>query len=366
MQYELGLGEASRGLYRAIHTSDIPITPFAPPITLNAPITVDFNKKILGRNLTHELTVFHLNPPEMEHIRKFWPRALNSYQYTVGYWYFELPKLPNSWIAGFHGLKEIWVATRFVYDTVNRNSPIPVYIIPPLVQVSDPGFVNKSEFGLPQNSVCVLFTFDLNSYKTRKNPDASIAAFRLAVKSTPDLHLILKINNADKNWGAMSEIQNLLLGINSFTIITEVYSRKTLTRLQAACDIFLSLHRSEGFGLNLAECMALGKPVVATGWSGNMDFMNEQNSCPVKYTLVELNETYGPYEQGQTWAEPSIEDAAEKLINLANSENLRIEIGQKARATIESNYSAAIVSDAVRKRITTIQKSAANETTTPC
>jgi glycosyltransferase involved in cell wall biosynthesis len=134
------------------------------------------------------------------------------------------------------------------------------------------------------------------------------------------------------------------------TLIKEVLPRAALTRLQATCDVFISLHRSEGFGLNLAECMALGKPIIATNWSANVDYMNPENSCPVNYTLVELAETIGPYEKGQVWAEPSIEHAAEYLVALAANPKLRSEIGGAAKASIEALYSPTAVADLIKRR----------------
>ena len=263
-------------------------------------------------------------------IRKRWPRVFTNCHYNIGYWFYELPRLPESWIEGFKGLHEVWVASQFVYDAVQAVSPVPVFVIPPVVAVAVPTDVSRGEFNLPEEKLCVLSVFDLNSYRQRKNPEAAIDAFKIAYAQKPYLHLVLKVNNADRNPQPLKILRERLHGLDYVTLITDVLPRVALTRLQSTCDVFISLHRSEGFGLNLAECMALGKPIIATHWSANVEYMNSANSCPVSYTLVKLTETIGPYEKEQTWADPSIEHAAEYLVALAANPKLRVEMGEKS------------------------------------
>jgi glycosyltransferase involved in cell wall biosynthesis len=350
LNYEFGLGEAARGMVQAVQQAGIPNTAILAPMGRNSGKCNDFDYDKVGRTLHCRFNLFVLTSPEMQCVRKRWPKVFTNGQYNIGFWYYELPRLPHSWIDGFNGLNEVWVASQFVYDAVRAVSPIPVYKIPPVVSVVAPFGVTRSEFGLPVEKLCVLSVFDLNSYRQRKNPEAAIAAFKLAHKKKQDLHLVLKVNNAVRNQQALKILQERLIGFGSVTLITEVLPRAALTRLQATCDVFISLHRSEGFGLNLAECMALGKPIIATNWSANVDYMNSENSCPVNYTLVELVETIGPYEKGQVWAEPSIEHAAEYLVDLAASPKLRVEIGQKAKATMEALYSPTAVASAIKRR----------------
>jgi glycosyltransferase involved in cell wall biosynthesis len=113
--------------------------------------------------------------------------------------------------------------------------------------------------------------------------------------------------------------------------------------LEASCDVFLSMHRSEGFGLGLAECMYLGKPVVGTDWSGNTEFMRADNSCPVRYELVKLDRDYGPYRKGQTWAEPDPEHAAWYLRKLADDASYRERIAEAGRRTVREELSPRVI-----------------------
>jgi glycosyltransferase involved in cell wall biosynthesis len=122
-------------------------------------------------------------------------------------------------------------------------------------------------------------------------------------------------------------------------------------RLESACDAFVSLHRSEGFGLAVAECMYLGKPVISTDWSATAEFIDATNGCPVRYTLTQLRESHGPYEAGQTWAEPDVAHAAEWMQQLIADPGLVSRIGRAARETIESRFSPAVVGARYRSRL---------------
>ena len=122
-----------------------------------------------------------------------------------------------------------------------------------------------------------------------------------------------------------------------------------MSGLMAEVDIVLSLHRSEGFGLVPAEAMQLGKPVVATGWSGNMDFMNERNSVPVSFRLVPVEDPYdGAFvSDGQLWADADVGNAAEWLRRLAADPRLRRHLGETARADIARQLSPATIAQRI-------------------
>ena len=121
--------------------------------------------------------------------------------------------------------------------------------------------------------------------------------------------------------------------------------------LEDACDVFVSLHRSEGFGLAVAEAMYLGKPVISTDWSATAEFVNEQNGCPVAVDLIELTETHGPYEKGQIWADPRVPAAADAMRRLAADPELRARLGAQAARDIRARFAPAVVGDRYAKRL---------------
>ena len=174
---------------------------------------------------------------------------------------------------------------------------------------------------------------------TRKNPFGAVDAFKRSFSGESSAALLIKVSHAASHPEEYAELEKRLRGIPNLYLTDRMLSRARVNGLLAACDGVVSLHRSEGFGLILAEAMYLGKPVVATGWSGNMDFMNTGNSCPVGYELVTLDRTYMNYEAGQQWAEPDIDHAAHLMRRVVEDSEYRTQMGERARDTIRSQFS---------------------------
>jgi len=159
-------------------------------------------------------------------------------------------------------------------------------------------------------------SFDLKSYLDRKNPIGALKAFKKFHESSPysDTIFVIKINNATDKPNDyqrfIEELNDLELPAGKFIIIDTILKDNEIKNLVRCCDSFVSLHRSEGFGKGMAEAMFFGKPVIATNYSGNLNFMNSSNSCLVNYNLISVKEGSYPYAQNQVWAEPDIEHAA--------------------------------------------------------
>jgi glycosyltransferase involved in cell wall biosynthesis len=243
--------------------------------------------------------------------------------------------------------------TAFVHEAVSSIAPIPVFKVPHCVSFTvDPQFTRAS-FGIPEDRFAVLVMYDFHSYKARKNPEAAIDAFRIACRGQPcaKATLIIKTINSTDYAEDYERLRQSVEDIEHVIFLDEVYSRDALYGLEANCDCLISLHRAEGFGLGPAEMMFLGKPVIATGWSGNMEFMTTQNSFPVHYTLKPLERSVGVYEAGQVWAEPDIEHAAYCLSKVFNDSDLRNKMGFQARETILNQYNPKVIGAMYRKRL---------------
>jgi glycosyltransferase involved in cell wall biosynthesis len=232
-------------------------------------------------------------------------------KYNVGHWAWELPQLPTEWLACFNLFNEIWVNSTFVYKSLIEHSPIPIVIVPSVVEITLDCSYTKADFGYSDREFVFLFVFDFFSIFQRKNPSAVVEAFTLAFPPNlfPQVRLVLKCINGDRNIEDFDRLKNAITD-SRIKIMDEYLSKDRKNGLLSICDCYISLHRSEGFGITIAEAMYLEKPVIATGWSGNMDFMTVNNSFPVEYDLTELTEDYGPYKQGQVWAEPNVDHAA--------------------------------------------------------
>lgn len=294
-----------------------------------------------GRPLPHPINLFHLNPPALESLFRDLPGVVETQgRFNVGITFWELPKLPLSWAPILGAMDLILAPSRFIQDALeDAVKTVPILHYPQVISRQE-ALPDRPRWGLTPGKTVFLFSFDVASGVPRKNPTAVIDAFRRAF---PPGHaeLILKINNRDLSSTAAMVVEKLkvLAGmVPGIRILEEPLAYPDLLSLYASIDVLVSLHRGEGLGLSLMECMALGKPVIATGWSGNMDFMNEDNSCLVSYTLVPLEpgSHYHALSKGvdQVWAEPSVEDAVDWMRRLEGSPELRREIGAKAKSSV--------------------------------
>lgn len=252
----------------------------------------------------------------------------------IGYWAWELPDLPPDWVAGLDYLHEVWVPSRFTAAAVQRHTRLPVRVVPhpvPAVPADAPA--------ADARALTVLVAFDMRSGFARKNPLAAIAAFRQAFGDDPEVRLIVKVSQADAHPPGWAALQQAVAGAGNITLHNGVLDAAGMARLLESADIVLSLHRAEGFGLVLAEAMQHGKPVVATGWSGNTDFLSAQNGCPVACRLVPAEDPQGSYHYpGQLWAEPDVADAARQLAALRDPARRQL-LGRKARADARRFFS---------------------------
>lgn len=196
-------------------------------------------------------------------------------------------------------------------------------------------------------------SFDVRLRQRRRAEESlgAVDAFRQAFPGESNAALLIKTSHEESHREEYAELEERLRGIPNVYLIDRLLSRARVSGLLEACDGVVSLHRSEGFGLILAEAMFLGKPVVATGWSGNMDFMNAENSCPIGYELVTLDRTYGAYSAGQQWAEPDRDHAAHLMRRLVEDSSYRTRIGERGRDTIRSQFSPRIAGLRYRARL---------------
>jgi glycosyltransferase involved in cell wall biosynthesis len=197
--------------------------------------------------------------------------------------------------------------------------------------------------------------YDALSIPARKNPAAAIEAFKQATADGDiDAHLVLKVTNLDADLTHARELRQLASENSRVHLLEGYLDRERVDQLIASCDVFFSLHRSEGFGFGLAEAMLMGKVALATDWSGNRQFMREDNSLLVESQLVTLDRTYGPYDEGQAWADPNIEHAAALIRRVCLEPGLRSDVGEAARATIEQEFSPPVLGARILERLTTV------------
>ena len=275
--------------------------------------------------------------------------------YNVGVWAWELLRFPEKWYDRFAYYDEIWVGTSFVANALAPISPIPVVRIPPALAQTTPGSrqAGRARMQAAPHEFVFLFVFDVHSHLERKNPQAVLEAFRCAFSPREPVRLVLKCVNAAAAPDGFSRLVERSHGHN-VTICDGYWPAGHMRDLMAGCDAYVSLHRSEGTGLTISDAMSLGKPVIATGWSGNMDFLSVANGFPVQYELVEIGETVGPYCAGETWAEPSIDDAAALMRRVFEDRLEARRRGEVARSDVHRDYSPERISRLIADRLEAI------------
>jgi glycosyltransferase involved in cell wall biosynthesis len=348
---ESGWGQAARGYVRALRY-------LRTPLTLNDLSNLSSNRSedesLEGPDTDHlyGVNLVCVDAPQHFAIMSYLGPELFECRYNIAAWAWELPRFPEKWYDRFAYYDEIWVTTSFVANTLAPISPVPVIRIPPVLTPATRASRDNGRRRLdvrPEEFV-YLFVFDFHSHIERKNPVAVIDAFKTAFAPSEPVRLVIKCVNPDSDPEGFAAMSGRTEG-QPIDIHAGYWSSQELRDLMAACDAYVSLHRSEGTGLTITDAMALGKPVIATSWSGNMDFMDVSNSFPVCYELVGLHKNVGPYRAGEVWADPSVEHAAEQMrIVFEDREEARIR-GRAARREIETNYSEEKVAEVVRQRL---------------
>ena len=347
-----GLGEAARSSIIALKAAQIPLA--LNEYRFNAPPDQDaelLEGAELTRGFEYNTNLLHVNPPQMPYLWESFGKRLADI-YTIGAWYWEMPEFPDEWCKCFEVVDEIWVATNFIKDAISAKSPVPVVLIPPALEVEYMEDTSRADFGLPDDTFLFLCSFDVRSIQDRKNPEGTIQAFiRAFTPEVKSVGLVVKITNSMDNSQGVRHLKDALEGYSNCFFIEETYSRKKFNALLGLMDVYVSLHRSEGFGLIGAEAMYLGKPVVMTNWSGNVDFATPENSCPVDFQLIPVGTNIGPYGPHQYWADPDIEQAAESLRKLCSDRAYYRRISAEAARTIRTNYSPETVGAAMKNRL---------------
>lgn len=274
--------------------------------------------------------------------------------YNVGAWAWELPRFPEDWYNRFAFYDEIWVGTSFIAAALAPIAPVPVIRIPPVITARGSREEGRARLGLDPRDFVFAFAFDVHSHLPRKNPAAIIEAFQLAFPMPSHVRLVLKSVNAHADPAGYAELRDRAHGL-PVDLYDGYWPQPHVGDFMAACDAYVSLHRSEGTGLTIGEAMALGKPVIATDWSGNTDFADASNSFPVGYALTTVERNVGPYRAGETWAEPDVEHAAALMRRVAGAPQHAARRGAAAAWRMARDYSEAAIGALVRSRLDAIE-----------
>ena len=353
---EFGIGSLLRLSALALKEAEIPFGVF----DFNPSSQASQNDHRLDKWLTHlpeySVNIFCIGADQLPLLKKILGKQFFQGRYNILYGAWELSRLPKRWVVCLEGMNEIWAMSSFMGQMFRRSTSLPVYDLQLPVVPDQLETWSRTRFQIPENSFVFLFMFDFDSHVARKNPEAVIAAFKLAfpVSSNIPATLVIKSINSERHEKEWSCLKNKMDGDSRILQIHEVLSHSDNTALMQCCDCYVSLHRSEGFGLTLAESMLMGKPVITTGYSGNMDFTNPETALLVDYKLVQVQPGDYPFSRGEMWAEPNVQQACEYMRELVEDSTFARPLAQKGVELIRNSFNTTAMGKRYKKRLSTL------------
>lgn len=312
---QLGIGEDSRMAAASLDSVEIPtvMINFSPGNNIGQ--DEKSMAKFVSETPRYNTNIYCLTA--IEHARYFAETGIKiiSSGYNIGYWPWELNEWPEEWEHLFSLVDEVWVSSRHTFDAMAPVANTPVYIMPMAVEIPPPSEMSRADFSLPDNSYLYLFSFDINSSVYRKNPMACIAAFLKAFpkESGENVSLVIKVQKPKRYSSEYNSLIELQADDPRIFLVERTLSKPDLLALYKSCNAFISLHRAEGFGRNIAEAMLLGRPVIVTGYSGNLMFNSIENSFLVKSRLFPVQDGHYDNSTGMVWADADVAHASMRM-----------------------------------------------------
>lgn len=347
---ETGLGQSLRLLANEIEATKIPFSIFhydQVGSMKNNDTTWDLK---ISKDLPYGINIVHINPHELGIAYMQLGQEVWNNRYNIGFWLWELEKFPEEWKPCFNLFDEIWTPSEFISNTIRKETNIPVKTVPYHVKVNIGKEYNREYFKLSDDKFLFLMMYDSGSIMERKNPIGVLKAFKKAFDKQDDsVGLVIKINNYINE--DEKKIRKILDGYTNIYFIKDTLNKDQVNSLIKNVDVFVSLHRAEGFGLVLAESMLLGTPTIATNWSSNTEFMNNEVACMVDAKLIELDRDYGPFKKGNRWADPNIDQAAKYMQDLYTSKIDYEKLVDKSREYIEGKLCLTKIATLIKENI---------------
>lgn len=331
-----GIGETGRLFVKALKSAGRGVN----ALTLDDRLMLD----AAARADAGEVIISHLNPPELEAflMRRAPPALLKTAH--IGYWVWELERIPRHWRAARHLVDAIWTPSQFSADAIRAglSESRRVSVLPPPIFAAQSAPFDRTRLGVREASVLALAVCDLRSTAARKNPYGALEAFCRAADRAPGAaDLIVKIVGADAEPAAFTALKDAISGRDDVTLYTDSLTDGEMLGLIAQCDIAVSLHRSEGFGLLAAHGAYAGRAVVATNWSAPTEFLTCEGAALIDFSRRPVDDPQGLYPSGYEWAEPDLDMAADALERLIADPDERSRMGKAAREAAEARFGQA-------------------------
>ncbi|MGH2866224.1 MAG: glycosyltransferase family 4 protein [Solirubrobacteraceae bacterium] len=352
LNHVIGLGESARQFAGALRAARFPHAVAAIDLDGVAPrLSAARAPWLADAELPYDVTILWCNPDRYG--IDVDPGELPGRR-LVGRWAWELRQLPPDWIAAADLFCEIWTASNFVRAAVGGAVSNPVRVIPMAFETPVVAALDRRVWDLPADRPLFLFMFDYHSISTRKNPVGLITAFTQAFPEAHEATLLIKSINAADLPEAAAELELAASGHPGIHVVDVALPGPQRLALLAGCDCYVSLHRSEGFGMTIAEAMAYGRPVIATDYGGNIDFLDATTGYPVGWRPARVDQPNPVYPVDGLWAEPDLRHAAQLMRQVANGGDEATARGGRAATRIATRYSPAAAGEVAARELARI------------
>jgi glycosyltransferase involved in cell wall biosynthesis/SAM-dependent methyltransferase len=350
---ERGVGEAARQILSALRAGDFPLA------TIDSPTVPDEISEALGRlpeeDYPYDFNLICVNADMLPVVATALGRGFFEARRSAGLWFWEVSHFPEQWRQSFDYVDEVWVASEHIAEALRPLSSTHVHTIRLPIAPEDPEEMSRAELGLPEG-FCFLFVFDYRSVFRRKNPLGLVEAFRRAFEPGSGPSLVIKSICGEEFPAEREALAAAVADRPEIHLLEDTVTTEMKNSMIASCNCYVSLHRSEGFGLTMAEAMYYGRPVIATAYSGNLDFMTEQNSFLVPHTMTEIGPDADPYPPDKQWAEPDLDRASELMRQVFENPKAATLRGRQAASDIRLTHSPKAAAEAIKLRMDEVKR----------
>lgn len=354
---DTGLGQSMRLIANILDHSKAQMTInefFVPP---GGSMTDQTYADRITEESPYNINLIHVNASEFTICYMQMGNKLWDYRYNIGYWLWELEDFPEEWVANINLVDEIWTPAEFISRTLRKYTDKPVTTIPYCVTAPTDDKYDRKHFKLPEDKFLFLMMYASGSVMERKNPLGVIEAFKKAFsRDNKDVGLVIKINESEQSENDIKYIHSLLDGYDNIYIISQTMTKVEVNSLNKCVNVYVSLHRAEGFGLVLAEAMLVGTPTIATNWSANTEFMNSEVACMVDYQMIEIEKDMPPFKKGYRWADANTDQAADYMKKLYEDPVYYADIRERAKAYVEERLSMKRAVSLIENRLDQIME----------
>jgi glycosyltransferase involved in cell wall biosynthesis/SAM-dependent methyltransferase len=345
---ERGVGEAARLMLSALQAADIPVA------TIDSPTEPEKISAALGdladEDHPYDFNLICVNADMLPVVATALGRRFFEHRHSSGLWFWEVSHFPDQWLPSFDYVNEVWAASEHIAESLGPLSSTPVSTVRVPIAPGEPEQLSRAELRMPEG-FCFLFLFDYRSVFRRKNPLGVVEAFCQAFELGSGPSLVIKSICGEEFPAEREALAAAVRDRPEIHLIEETIPAGMKDAMIARCDCYVSLHRSEGLGLTMAEAMYFGRPVIATAYSGNLDFMTEGNSYLVPHTMVQIGPGANPYPANQEWAEPDLDHASVLMRQVFENPELAALRGRRAADDIRRTHSPEAAGQALKLKI---------------